>query len=834
GNSDDEVVLLCGGNEIDRVNYDGGPNFPDPTGASMNLDPGSFNATANNTGSNWCESNTPYGSGDNGTPGAANISCSTPCTPPVVSAPTVTQPTCSVPTGTIVVNATGSGTLEYSADNGASWQASSTFSGLAPGNYNIKVRLQNDPSCMSAYNQNPVVLNPPSCCPNAGDIIITEIMQNPSAVSDSNGEWVEVYNTTGTQIDLNGWTIKDDGSDNHVISSSVVVPANGYAVLGINDNAAQNGGVTVNYEYTGINLGNSDDEVVLLCGGNEIDRVNYDGGPSFPDPTGASMNLDPGSFNATANNIGSNWCESNTPYGSGDNGTPGAANISCSTPCTPPVVSAPTVTQPTCSVPSGTIVVNATGSGTLEYSADNGASWQASSTFSGLAPGSYNIKVRLQNDPSCMTAYAGNSVSINAAPAAPTVNAPTVTQPTCAIPTGTIVVNATGTGTLEYSADNGASWQASSTFSGLAPGSYNIKVRLQNDPSCMTAYAQNPVELLAPTGCCTPPVVSVPSVTQPTCTNPTGTIVVNATGTGTLEYSVDNGASWQTSNTFSGLAPGSYNIKVRLQNDPSCMSTYAQNPVVLTIAGGNQTYTGNVFFATQTQLNAWSSCYTKVIGSVTFLGSNITDLGPFANVTEVTGNVVIQSTGITNMNGLNSLTTIGGNMTILYNFSLTSLSGLNALSSVGGLFSMYYNFSLADCCAIYDLINGGGIGGATLIFFNANGCNSAAQILSNCGSPLIAGPTDYEYQDANSISVQRKTMTLFPNPTKGEVTIGIAHSFEVGQVKIVDFAGRTVLSQKLQSNTTNQRVNLTDWQPGIYLVQVLLDGAALTQKLVVN
>ena len=204
--------------------------------------------------------------------------------------------------------------------------------------------------------------------------------------------------------------------------------------------------------------------------------------------------------------------------------------------CTPPVVSAPTVTQPTCNT-AGTIVVNATGTGTLEYSVDNGATWQASNTFSGLAPGSYNIKVRLQSDPTCMTAYAQNPVVLDPPTGCctpPVVSAPTVTQPTCNT-AGTIVVNATGTGTLEYSVDNGATWQASNTFSGLAPGSYNIKVRLQSDPTCMTAYAQNPVVLDPPTGCCTPPVVSAPTVTQPTC-NTAGTIVVNATGTGTLEY----------------------------------------------------------------------------------------------------------------------------------------------------------------------------------------------------------------------------------------------------------------------------------------------------------
>ncbi len=83
------------------------------------------------------------------------------CTPPTVNAPTVTQPTCAVPTGTIVVNATGGGTLEYSVDNGSNWETDETFSGLSAGNYNIKVRLQANQTCMTTYASNPVVLNSP-------------------------------------------------------------------------------------------------------------------------------------------------------------------------------------------------------------------------------------------------------------------------------------------------------------------------------------------------------------------------------------------------------------------------------------------------------------------------------------------------------------------------------------------------------------------------------------------------------------------------------------------------------------------------------------------------
>ena len=169
--------------------------------------------------------------------------------------------------------------------------------------------------------------------PTVDEVVITEIIQNPAAVSDANGEWFEVFNPTASAIDIDGWTIRDDGSDSHTISNGgpLLVPAGGFLVLARNGDSGTNGGVTVDYEYSGITLANGDDEVILEDAfSNEIDRVEYDGGPNFPDPTGASMSLIAATLD---NNAGFNWCEASTPFGDGDLGTPGAAND-----CPPPKI----------------------------------------------------------------------------------------------------------------------------------------------------------------------------------------------------------------------------------------------------------------------------------------------------------------------------------------------------------------------------------------------------------------------------------------------------------------------------------------------------------------
>jgi hypothetical protein len=129
----------------------------------------------------------------------------------------------------------------------------------------------------------------------------------------------------------------------------------------------------------------------------------------------------------------------------------------------------------------------------------------------------------------------------------PTINAPTITQPTCAVPTGTIVVNATGSGALEYSINGGTSWSPTATFSGLSPNSYNIAVRLQSSPACLANYSSNPVVLTAATGCNTCVITCPANIVRNNTWGKCGANVTYpaATGSGncgTLTYSKASGS----------------------------------------------------------------------------------------------------------------------------------------------------------------------------------------------------------------------------------------------------------------------------------------------------
>ena len=129
----------------------------------------------------------------------------------------------------------------------------------------------------------------PTLALSEGDLVINEIMKNPQAVSDNNGEWFELYNLTNQDINLAGVEVKDSGTNQFLIEGDnpILIPALGFFVLGRNADPNENGGVNINYQYPGFQLGNNNDEIIISKNGVEIDRVEYDN-DNFPNFFGTS------------------------------------------------------------------------------------------------------------------------------------------------------------------------------------------------------------------------------------------------------------------------------------------------------------------------------------------------------------------------------------------------------------------------------------------------------------------------------------------------------------------------------------------------------------------
>ncbi|HSJ08811.1 MAG TPA: DNA/RNA non-specific endonuclease [Longimicrobiales bacterium] len=170
---------------------------------------------------------------------------------------------------------------------------------------------------------------PPPPPPPAAPIVINELMGDPhNAESASWGEWFEVHNTSDAAIDLAGWTIATGGSSqpDHVIGSSVIVPAGGYAVLGRGWDPSRNGGVTLDYNYfngsSTIWLDNADFLELRDGSGALVDRVQWSSGTLVRGSTRSLRDASTDNLDAD----GANWGYPTTTFGDGDYGTPGAAN----------------------------------------------------------------------------------------------------------------------------------------------------------------------------------------------------------------------------------------------------------------------------------------------------------------------------------------------------------------------------------------------------------------------------------------------------------------------------------------------------------------------------
>lgn len=160
--------------------------------------------------------------------------------------------------------------------------------------------------------------------PSPYNIVVTEVMVNPSAVSDSYGEWFEIYNHDSISINLSGWQIADGDNDLHEIISpedQFFISPDEYLVFGRNADSNINGGYSADYEYSGFQLSNSEDEIKIIdSDGLIVDEVEYNS--SFPFSSGASMYLKNINFD---NAVDTSWAMSDMEYGLGDLGTPGRA-----------------------------------------------------------------------------------------------------------------------------------------------------------------------------------------------------------------------------------------------------------------------------------------------------------------------------------------------------------------------------------------------------------------------------------------------------------------------------------------------------------------------------
>jgi cysteine-rich repeat protein len=316
-NTTDALVLESNGVVIDEIAYNTGGGWPTLNGVAMSLSPSETSDTGNDLADAWCGATTLMPGGDKGTPGAANDICEKDKDKDGIAdhldnCPSVANPTqydgndngigddCEGP-----VVSCGNGTL----DEGEECEDSNHVGG--------------DGCSAWCMKELPVA---------AGALVIAEFMPNPATVSDDLGEWIELYNPTESDIQINGLTLQVGTTTpiQHVLGApaALIVPAKGVFLLANNADPLKNGQLPKpGYVYSKVVLSSTSATLSIWSAGVEVDKVVYD--KTFPILAGKSAALDPTKFDTTSNDAGLNWCKGQAPYGAGDFGSPGKLNPSC-------------------------------------------------------------------------------------------------------------------------------------------------------------------------------------------------------------------------------------------------------------------------------------------------------------------------------------------------------------------------------------------------------------------------------------------------------------------------------------------------------------------------
>jgi hypothetical protein len=178
-----------------------------------------------------------------------------------------------------------------------------------------------------------------------GDLVITEIMVNPAVVADTDGEWFEILNTTGSIFNLNGLKLQDasmiSNSTTYTINVDAYINSEDFAVFIRNTDASSNGGIQNGINFGSVTLNNTGTETLRILGGasgtTTIDEFSWDAaqmnfieGVSIMFDGDELANMTNLSDAANMNDDGDKWCHTVIPYGDGDNkGTPKNYNNSC-------------------------------------------------------------------------------------------------------------------------------------------------------------------------------------------------------------------------------------------------------------------------------------------------------------------------------------------------------------------------------------------------------------------------------------------------------------------------------------------------------------------------
>jgi len=289
----------------------------------------------------------------------------------------------------------------------------------------------------------------------------------------------------------------------------------------------------------------------------------------------------------------------------------------------------------------------------------------------------------------------------------------------------------------------------------------------------------------------------------------------------------------------------------------------------IALASAQPCLPGGIHFYSQAEIDDFQAnnpnC-TEIEGYVHIGGNDITNLNGLNVLTSTGGLWIADMDSITSLTGLHNITFVGATLYIRDLPGLTDLSGLSSLIYIGGTFWIWNNSSLTDFSSLsnvisierLDIFNNDALttlsgldniaadsladiyivdnnllticevqcicdylsmpSADVIIEDNALGCNSIEEVEEACESVSIGE----QYMNSR--------LTIYPNPTNHKVKISMNDGRELTEVSIYTLTGQQVLRERPECST----INISHLQPGMYIVEVTVEGRKVRQKLLVE
>ena len=671
---------------------------------------------------------------------------------------------------TITINATGgSGALQYSIDNGVTFQSGNIFNGLGAGSYSVVVT--DAVGCQVTTSVS--ISDPPALQINASVTGSTCSQANGSlTINASGGTGALQYSSDNGATFQSGnifnglpsgnYTLQVQDANGCTASLPVVVPDAASPVI---DNV-----IPVSVSCFGSADGNIN---ITASGGTGILQYSLDNGVTFQSGNNFS-GLTAGTYSVVVTD--ENGCTANTFVFLTE-----PSQLTVNT----------VVVNTTCSQSNGSVTVNANG-GTLnyQYSIDAGSTFQSANSFAGLATGSFTVVIQDANGCSVST-----GVNITDAPG-PRIDATNITDATCYnANNGTLNINASnGTAPLQYSITGGAPYQSSNNFSGLAPGNYSVVVIDANGCTVSTSVViSEPTQIV---------ISSTPTVDANCFGANNGSITINANGgTSPLQYSIDNGSTYQPGNNFSGLSPNTYQIIVQDANGCTATSSVNITEPTQVVISSTPTVDANCFGANNGSITINANGGTSPLQYSIDNGSNYQSGNSFSGLSPNTYQIIVQDA-----NGCNATASVSVTepLQITYTSAVTDANCGNANGTIN--------------------INGNG-GTAPLQYSIDNG--STFQSNGNFGS-LLAGNYQVVITDVNgcsttgNIAIQNLAAPVINNVSQTDIT---CNGLNNGSLTISANGGTGALQYSIDNgNTFSSNTSFSNLAPGNY--QIIVQDAS--------